>query len=410
MKFKKPLAAVLLLTLSYFTGFAQHHISTGVWRGALKTASGAEVPFNFEVNLVNGKDHIVIINGEERFKVDNVTQLGDSVFIKMPLFDSEFKLKITGADLKGTWIKHLGDKDAVMDFMARPNTPWRFLETNSTASVNITGLYSAVFIDGAKRIPTVGEFKQTANRLTGTFLSTTGDYRYLDGVVAGNKIFLSTFDGGHAFTFTGEVKGSKIINGKFYAGLSSVSNWEATKNPNAKLPDAYSLTGLKPGSKKIAFTFKDIYGQKVSLTDARFKNKVVIVQIMGSWCPNCMDETAYLIDYYKKYHSKGVEIVGLAYERTTDFAKSQKMLAQLKARFNVPYPLLITGYTNAAGEPAKSLPMVANFMGFPTTIIVDKHGDVAKVHTGFSGPGTGKYYDEFKTEFEGLTDKLLAEK
>jgi len=95
MKFKNTLA--LLLSLSFYAGFAQHHISTGIWRGALKTASGTEVPFNFEVSLVNGKDRIVIINGEERFKVDNVTQLGDSVFIKMPLFDSEFKLKIAGS-------------------------------------------------------------------------------------------------------------------------------------------------------------------------------------------------------------------------------------------------------------------------------------------------------------------------
>jgi thiol-disulfide isomerase/thioredoxin len=181
-------------------------------------------------------------------------------------------------------------------------------------------------------------------------------------------------------------------------------------DPTAKLPDAYSLTKLKAGYNKIAFSFRDTKGKKVSLTDARFKNKVVIVQIMGSWCPNCMDETAYLINYYKKYHPKGVEIVGLAYERTTDFAKSQKTLAQLRTRFNVPYPFLITGYTNAAGEPAKSLPMIDKFLGFPTTIIVDKHGNVAKIHTGFSGPGTGNEYTAFTKEFEGLTDNLLAEK
>jgi len=242
--------------------------------------------------------------------------------------------------------------------------------------------------------------------LTGTFLTTTGDYRYLEGTVSGNKLYLSSFDGGHAFLFTATIKDNNTIeNGKFGS-----DRWTAVKNENAELPDAYSLTVLKPGYKKLAFTFKDINGKEVSLSDNVFKNKVVIVQFMGSWCPNCMDETAYLVNYYKKYHAKGVEVVGLAYERTTDFARSQKTLNQLKDRFNIPYPLLITGYTSAKGEPLKSMPMLADFKAFPTTIIIDKKGDVRKIHTGFSGPGTGGHYTEFINEFEKLTDDLLAEK
>jgi thiol-disulfide isomerase/thioredoxin len=138
---------------------------------------------------------------------------------------------------------------------------------------------------------------------------------------------------------------------------------------------------------------------------------VVIVQLLGSWCPNCMDETNYFVSgYYKKYHPKGVEIIGLAYERTTDFAKSQKTVRQLRSHFNIPYPLLITGFTPAKGDPEKSLPMLAGFKGFPSTIIIDKKGNVRKIHTGFSGPGTGVHYTEFKSEFEKLTDDLLAEK
>ncbi|HEY0246207.1 MAG TPA: TlpA disulfide reductase family protein [Mucilaginibacter sp.] len=404
---KNKLAIVTLaFTLLFTASFAQTKLATGIWRGALKTASGTEIPFNFEVSNVAGKQHLAIINGAERFKVDNLTGQGDSVFIKMPLFDSEFRLKLQGGNLTGCWVRHLGDKDANIDFKATPNTAWRFFKTPQKPTVNVTGRWSAIIDNDV----TVGEFKQTGNKLTGTFLSTTGDYRYLDGVVSGNQLYLSCFDGGHAYTFTAKINGQKMTDGKFYAGYTSIYNWAATKDENAKLLDAYSLTALKPGYKKIDFSFRDISGNKVSLSDDRFKNKVVIVQIMGSWCPNCMDETDYLVNYYKKYHPKGVEIVGLAYERTTDFAKSQKTLAQLKARFNVPYPLLITGYTNASGEPAKSLPMLAKVLGFPTTIIIDKKGDVRKIHTGFSGPGTGNYYTEFKTEFEGLTNNLLAER
>jgi len=406
----KSLLLTLCFTLLFYVGFTQAKLKTGIWRGVIKTQAGNEIPFNFDVTYVVGKPHLAVINGAERFKVDNITGKGDSVFIRMPLFDSEFRLKQQGADLVGKWIRHLGDHDAEMAFRATPNTTWRFLKTVEKPTVNVTGRWSAVFGEGDNKDETVGVFKQTGEKLTGTFLSTTGDYRYLEGVVSGDHLYLSCFDGGHAYTFTGKVTGQKITDGKYYAGLTSITNWVADKNDNAKLPDAYSLAGLKPGYKKLAFSFRDSKGKTVSLTDARFKNKVVIVQIMGSWCPNCMDETAYLVNYYKKYHAKGVEIVGLAYERTTDFAKSQKTLAQLKTRFNVPYPLLITGYTNAAGEPAKSLPMMAKVLGFPTTIIIDKKGDVRKVHTGFSGPGTGSYYTQFTKEFEGLTNDLLAEK
>jgi len=298
-----------------------------------------------------------------------------------------------------------------MDFVAQPGIDYRFFKTPIATTHNIGGRWTAIFGDGAERDTTVGEFKQTGQEITGTFLTTSGDYRFLQGSVAGDSLFLSCFDGGHAFLFTAKINDDNTLgDGKFYSGYSGLDHWAAVRNESARLPDAYSLTYLKSGYNKIAFTFKDINGYNVSLSDARFKNKVVIVQLLGSWCPNCMDETTFITGgYYQKYHPKGVEIIGLAYERTTDFAKSQRTLQQLQKHFNITYPLLITGYTPKRGDPQKSLPMLADFKGFPTTIIIDKKGDVRKIHTGFSGPGTGDYYTTFVSEFEKLTDNLLAE-
>jgi len=409
---KRPLLLIAFLFFLYGTVYAQPKLQTGVWRGALKTSSGNELPFNFNVTNQSNRQEIAVINGAERFKVTDIKSKGDSVFIHMPLFNSEFKLKFAGRGLKGHWIKHLGNKDAVMEFTAEPNTSWRFFKAANKPMFNVSGRWAAVFGEGTSgKEKLVGEFRQEGSRLTGTFLSTTGDYRYLEGTVTGNQLYLSCFDGGHAYLFTAKIANNKTLSdGKEFSGVSGQDKWTAIKDQHAKLPDAYSLTVLKPGYKKINFSFRDINGNKVSLTDSRFKNKVVIVQILGSWCPNCMDETNYFVNrYYKKYHSKGVEIIGLAYERTTDFSKSQQTLRQLKSHFNVPYPLLITGYTPAKGDPEKSLPMLADFKGFPTTIIIDKKGEVRKIHTGFSGPGTGIYYTQFIDEFEKLTDKLLNE-
>lgn len=397
-----------LAALFYLTGCSKPQLSEGIWRGVLKTGSGHEIPFNFEIIDTAGQKQMIILNGSERFKVTNVNVASDSVAIKMPLFESEFKLRLTAEGLSGKWIKHLADSNVVMDFNAVTNAKWRF-KNDIKPIASADGRWSVTFGEGEEADFAVGEFKQTEAKLTGTFLTTTGDYRFLEGVVNGDSLYMSCFDGGHAYLFSAKIKGKSITGGKFYSGKSGEDVWSAVRDDNATLPDAYSLTALKPGFKKIAFSFNDLNGKKVSLTDARFKNKVVIVQIMGSWCPNCMDETAYLVNYYKKYRPKGVEIVGLAYERTTDFARSQKSVNQLKDRFNITYPILITGYTPARGEAAKSLPMIEKVLGFPTTIIIDKKGNVRKIHTGFSGPGTGQYYIAFISEFERLTNDLLAE-
>ena len=383
----------------------------GIWRGSLLTESGAEIPFNFEVKDSLGKKSLAIFNSEERFVVDEITQKGDSIFIQMPLFDSEIKGLLKDNKIEGVWIKHLADKDAVMTFTALAGVNWRIKQEVAKSKFSVSGKWATTFISADKADTTiaVGEFTQTGEKLIGTFLTPTGDYRYLEGVVDGDQLILSTFDGSHAFLFTGTIKGEEIVDGKFYSGFSSLENWSAEKDAAAKLPDAYGLTFLKDGATKINFTFPNLDKKPVSLADGKFKNKVVVLQMLGSWCPNCMDETAYLSKFYDRNKDKGVKILGLAFERTTDFEKSKKNIERLKNRFNVGYDLLITGFTNDKEDAAKALPMLNKVVAFPTMIIIDKKGEVRKIHTGFSGPGTGKHYIEFVNEFEKLISDLVAE-
>jgi peroxiredoxin len=406
----KTIVILCAVAFSYLSTSAQVILKPGIWRGVTKTEKRIEIPFNFEISTVAGKTVLNIINGNERLKVTDISyKKGDSVIIKMPLFDSEFRLKQKSGWLFGRWTKNLGTKYVSMDFLAVPDTKWRFKAPQKPA-FNVTGRWSATFGKDSTVKINVGEFKQTGAKLTGTFLSTTGDYRYLEGVVNGNEMYLSTFDGGNNYLFTATiVNNNTITKGKFYAGLTSVKDWTAVRNPKATLPDSYSLTALKPGYSKLAFSFKDLNGKTVSLNDAKYKNKVVIVQLLGSWCPNCMDETAYMVDFYKRFKSKGVEVIGLAYERTTDPVQSKRTVKQLVNRFNITYPVLLTGYTPAKGEAAKSLPMLQQVLGFPTTIIIDRKGNVRKIHTGFSGPGTGEHYTDFITEFERLVIHIVEE-
>src|SRR5690606_25651890 len=137
---------------------------------------------------------------------------------------------------------------------------------------------------------------------------------------------------------------STLENGAFYAGIGNArKNFTARRNPGAQLQDEATLTTVKQGTERLSFSFPGLDGKKVSLDDKRFRNKVVVITLMGSWCPNCMDETGFLAGWYQQHKHRGVEVIGLAYERTTDFERSRKSLEGFLKRFDVRYPVLITG-------------------------------------------------------------------
>lgn len=413
MKYILSISAILILSMavSSCNNSSDTEIKAGVWRATLKTQSGAEVPFNFEVIDSANQKFIDLINGKERFRLNEITLNRDSVLIQMP-FDSEIRAKKQGKYLTGQWIKHLADKDVSMQFDAEPDASWRFFKVHVRSESNVSGRWSATFstVDNKDTTFAVGEFNQDDRHLFGTFLTNTGDYRFLQGTISDKKLYLSSFDGGNAYLFTGKLTNdSTIVDGKLYSGYSSIKNWAAKKDEKAILPDAYSITGLKRGYNKINFAFPGLDGKIVSLSDKKFTDKVVIVQFLGSWCPNCMDETAYLVPLYNKYKERGLEIIGLAYERTKDFERSKKNVERMKKRLAIPYDILLTGYTNNTNEVSKSFPMLENFMAFPTMLVIDKRGIVGKIHTGFSGPGTGRHYDEFVKEFENTIVELLEE-
>ncbi len=165
---------------------------------------------------------------------------------------------------------------------------------------------------------------------------------------------------------------------------------------------------VKDGNGKLNFSFLDLNKKRVSINDPKFKNKVVVIQILGSWCPNCMDETVFLSDYYNKNKHRGVEIIGLAYEYTTDFERSKKSIEKFKNRFNVQYTLLNTGVTVTDSlRTEKTLPQLTTIKSFPSTIFLDKKGKVAVIRAGFEGPGTGVHYEELKKDFEETVNRLL---
>jgi len=386
-------------------------LTPGPWRGVL-AAQGQEIPFLFEVKTEAGKPVVYLVNkglnGEERLRCEEISSAGDSTTIRLHAFDAALVVRPDGPDkLKGAWVKY----DA--------KTPYRVPLTATAGpqpqpeagTTDLSGTWRATFTgDDGKSYPAVGIFKQQGAALTGTFLTTTGDYRYLAGTALPTGLRLTTFDGNHGFLFQAQQLPNGTLKGDFYSGKAGHETFTAVPDPTAKLPDADTLTYLKKGQTRLDFKFPSVFeGGSVSPTDPKYRGKVVVVQLLGSWCPNCMDETNFLAPWYEKNKARGVEVIGLGYERSGDYKVASARLRNMRERFNIKYDLAVAGVSNK-DSAAKSLPQLAKFLAFPTTIFLDKKGNVRKIHTGFAGPGTGKYYQEEIAGFERQVDKLLQEK
>ncbi|WP_292949392.1 TlpA disulfide reductase family protein [Olleya sp. UBA1516] len=379
-------------------------LTFGTYRGELKVNDTKKLPFIFNVKDANALE---IYNAEEVITVDEIEYKNDSVYIKLPVFEGLLIAKIKDQTLNGRFV--VEEKGRQQAFTASKNES-RF-DNNAKAETNITGEWETVFSPNteADKYVAKGVFKQNDNIVTGTFLTETGDYRYLEGIVDGNQLQLSTFDGAHAFLFTGTVTDS-TINGQFYSGNHWKEPFTAKRNDNYQLASANNLTYLKEGYDTLAFSFPDTDGKQVSLKDDRFKNKVVVVQIMGTWCPNCLDESKFYTQYYNANKDKDIQFVALAFEYAKTEAKAYSFINRLKDRLDINYPILLaqTGSTSKTAANDK-LPMLNHVLSYPTSIFIDKTGKVRKIHTGFNGPATGDKYTEFKTEFNAFMDMLLTE-
>jgi len=373
-----------------------------------------QLPFTFDVRyLAQDRIAIDIHNGTEVITVDDIIigrdrkTAKDTILIDFPIYDSSIKAIYQGNVMAGDWIVHSKD-DYRIPFKANFGKDHRFTVNNKKPVSDLSGKWKVKFMDDDESYMAIGEFKQDGNTLTGTFITETGDYRYLAGTVQADKMYLSCFDGSHAFLFEAKLtENNTILRGRFKSGTHYTAFWEATRDPEFSLADPNSLTYLKEGYDKMAFSFRNTEGELISLEDEQFAGKPKIIQIFGTWCPNCRDETEFLIDYLDKNPNPPFEIIALGFEKYKDSAKSMKALAKYKQKFDLPYPLLLAGTSNKA-EAAAALPMLNAIISYPTMIFLDKNNAVKKIHTGFYGPATTQY-QAFVEDFESNIENILTD-
>ncbi|MBC8756252.1 TlpA family protein disulfide reductase [Kordia sp. YSTF-M3] len=385
-------------------GKESYSLKDGSWRVALTLQDNKELPFIFSTTA-NG---IEIHNAEERISVDDITIKDDSITIKMDVYEGVLKGKFTDATtFSGQFIKV--SLDRYVPFTATFGETKRFSNIKGDAKATITGNWETVFSPDAEadRYIAKGIFKQNGNTVTGTFRTTTGDYRFLEGTLNGDQLQLSAFDGAHAFLFTATVTDS-TMTGEFQSGNHWKEPFTAKRNETFELPDAKSLTYIKEGYDAFNFSFPDANNMMISLTDKELEGKVRIVQIMGTWCPNCLDESKYYSSYAKS--NPDVKFIGLAFEYTKTKEKAFANIERLQKRLNIPYPIVLAQFgTSDKKKAQEKLPMLNHVLSYPTTIFIDKKGKVRRIHTGFNGPATGDKYIAFKKDFENFVLELQNE-
>lgn len=314
-------------------------------------------------------------------------------------------------ELKGVWKKLLSDGSwTELPFHSEPFKGFRF-KPNFKVTMEIE---KPTTVDGRWTIkfssdesPAIGVFKEWPDKtVEGTFLTTTGDYRFLAGSYEHGLLRLSCFDGSHAFLFHARIQSDGTLQGDFWSGAKWHETWTAKRDDNAALPDGFSLTKINPKARLKELKFPDLDGKERSLSEPGLLGKATIVEIFGSWCPNCHDAAELLVELEKKYGPRGLKIVGLAFE-SGDAERDVRQVKRYLERHKATYSVLLAGVRDREKASA-ALPVIEKLQCYPTFLFVDADGEVRSIYSGFSGPATGEEYAKLRKQFESTIEKLLA--
>jgi thiol-disulfide isomerase/thioredoxin len=380
----------------------------GAYRAVL-TTPGGDLPFGITITTPEGKPPLVyLLNGAGAVHITEFTHEGATLVLRMPGSANRLEFIADKGGYRGeAVVVRAADQRIHIPLKVVRDERYRFAASGPAKPARIGGRWAITFksADGRER-PGVGELKQLGSRLFGTILDQTGDHRYLEGDVTETEVLLSSFDGVLPYLYRAKINGDGTLTGRWWSGSWSVEDFTARPDDAAKLPDV--ATTAPPGT-TLSFSFPDLDGRAVSLRDKRFRGKVVVVTVGGTWCPNCHDEAVFLAGLYKDLKGDGLEIVSLAFEPLADRAAAVAVNRRFVATYGVGWPVLIAGPADIAAA-SKALPALGALRAFPTTALIGRDGTLRRVETGFSGPATGLHYEEFRRNFTDAVRALLAEK
>lgn len=396
MKIRSIVLGLALVSASISSVFAQS--LAGEWDATVK-ANGVDVPCRFKITQQGSTVQGTFFNGDELYPSTSGSFANSLLELKFEYTSGRLEASYQGGKFQGTYYSTRGNYGFSAVPHAAPPPP-------SANPPSIDGDWEI-----ANKSPKGEEawqflVRQNGPEVAASILRIDGDTGVLTGVWRDGKFTLSHFSGARPalLEVTPQADGSLhlVMNGKtIYTALRpDVARAKGLPPPT----DPADHTSVKDPSEPFRFAFSDLSGKTVSQDDPRLKGKVIVLNVFGSWCPNCHDEAPFLEEMYKKYRARGVEVVGIDFEEADQLQDPVRMRAFAK-RYGIDYTVLVAGLT---GEVNDKLPQMKNFNAWPTTFFIGKDGRVAHVHAGFPSSASGKKYAEAKQDFAQTVERLLA--
>lgn len=364
----------------------------------------------FEVTYTAGKQpSLSIHNGEEHIDLRFLVEKNDSIYMEFP--EIAGKIVFHKQTFSGRWINLNKSNPTSYPFLfytVAEGIDRRFDLPLDLAAPIFEGIYDVIFTDTEGDTQAIGVFKQEGSNIQGTFRTETGDYRYLAGGVFNGVMKLSCFDGVHAFLFEAamDADDSTVMRGNFFSGSKYHATWTGVLNPNAKLTPSNALSWPTEPLAALNITIKTNKGKEKTLSTDFFYGKPSVIQLMGTWCPNCLDESKYFIELSKQSSFKDIRFIAVGFENGNSDKDRMARLKKYQKKMGFTYPVYLGG-----GASTKDAHAVFNQLNgvfsFPTTIFLDKKGRIVQVNSGFDGPATGVFYKSMQEETERLLLKLL---
>lgn len=396
-----PLLFLVILSLQ------AQSLKMGVWRAEI-IYEEERVPFMMELAPSGGDvPEITIINGKERRRIANASIVGDSIFIPIDPFDVTIQASFGAMSMSGEYVKHYR-KNGSRGFAATFGGN-RFAKKSTSVAPRIKQRWNVTFSpDDPSMGKGVGIFKQIGDRVTGTILTETSDYRFFEGIVDGDSMKMSSFDGAHAFLWLGKKTGNDSWEGKIVFDNSYSEPWLATYDENAEIRDPFEIVQLDRGEHQPYYDLLAAGSGKDAIDVSKYEGRVLLIQLFGTWCPNSHDQTEYLVDWFEKNKNRNVSILASSYEANYSQDYGLQRLASYRETNKIGYDLVLGGRLSKTGA-ATPFPFMQRIEAFPTLIILDKEGYARYVHSYFNGPATGDYYEAFDKRFNEIMNELLEE-
>jgi thiol-disulfide isomerase/thioredoxin len=404
MKRTMPLLFVAaLLALAALPARVEAQSISGLWDASVVVNGGIEIPFRFEIAGSGAAIKGSFFNGDE--KVTSTTGSFENGALTLSFDEYGTKVEATLKDgrLEGQYSR--GTRGAPYPFQAKRFAP---APVGDAPIPPIAGLWNIQVGKSSK-----GEeawqliVRQSGAEVSAAILRVDGDTGTLTGNYRDGKFVLSHFSGARPLRLEltpGSDGTLSVVQNKdnpFTAVRADQARAKGLPQPS----DPSRFTSVKDPTEPFRFSFPDLNGRVVSNTDEKFRGKVVIVSISGSWCPNCHDEAPFLGELYKKYRSRGLEIVSLSFEEEAQLKNPVRLRAFMK-RYGIEYTVLIPGEPK---ELAERVPQGVNLSSFPTTFFIGRDGRVRAVHAGFPGKASGEFHTQAKEESTATVERLLAE-